>query len=332
MKTKTNNKRIEIGYAGGVSSVILDLKEQKVFVYAEAPDNIHNQYGGEQYYTSRSSLSGKGWIPANPNLHVLETTHPNGYHHGDPHNLGFLNPEWREIEIYFVHSNHRIAEVALSCWDRVIIEPPHQLFIGIEYQAKWLMKSSDAPEYKPKRKEKEIWDAKGNKYEIKMEYMQCHGSRLNPWRFVDELIFGNICIIEDNEYNKTRFATETKTAKVGEYFYKLWGNCNYLTDQTTIDPRTLPLCGGVARFETLFYMVDGDRGGLVVWDETEKKEFYENFDFFEKMKNGTLITDFSERLARVPEPDEDEAPRRERRPRDLQIAGTLILSEPLPFK
>jgi len=65
-------KRLELSYGGGNFDVVMDLKGRNVSAYSGSED-FHQKYGGKQFYTSLSGLSGKGWIPAYPWVQSLPT-------------------------------------------------------------------------------------------------------------------------------------------------------------------------------------------------------------------------------------------------------------------
>ena len=57
--------RIDLEWGGGGFSVILNLKDGQLFPYGGKPE-FHQEFGGKCYYTSRSGMSGAGWIPGSP--------------------------------------------------------------------------------------------------------------------------------------------------------------------------------------------------------------------------------------------------------------------------
>jgi hypothetical protein len=64
-------RRINLNYAGGMSSILLDLKTKKVFVYENDFVEVHNLYGGCRHYESRSGASGAGHIDYRPEIVVV---------------------------------------------------------------------------------------------------------------------------------------------------------------------------------------------------------------------------------------------------------------------
>jgi hypothetical protein len=56
---------MEIGWGGGLFSVLLNLATREVHAYCSeaTAEQFHGRYGGRCYYTSRSGLSGAGWVP-----------------------------------------------------------------------------------------------------------------------------------------------------------------------------------------------------------------------------------------------------------------------------
>lgn len=52
-----------LSFGGGCFDVLIDFENQDVVVY-NGGDEFHGRFGGRQYYTSRSSLTGAGWIPS----------------------------------------------------------------------------------------------------------------------------------------------------------------------------------------------------------------------------------------------------------------------------
>lgn len=63
--------RLDLGWGGGEIEILVDLKTGEVHAYAGGED-FHARYGGKCYYTSRSGLSGAGWVPARPWLRKVD--------------------------------------------------------------------------------------------------------------------------------------------------------------------------------------------------------------------------------------------------------------------
>jgi hypothetical protein len=55
-------KRMELKFGGGMSDVVYSLKERKLYNYEEDSQLLEAEYGGMQYYTSRSGNSGAGYL------------------------------------------------------------------------------------------------------------------------------------------------------------------------------------------------------------------------------------------------------------------------------
>ncbi len=57
--------RIKLQWGGGSFSILLDMVSRWLFPYSseEAAKEIHDRFGGRNYYCSRSGMSGAGWIP-----------------------------------------------------------------------------------------------------------------------------------------------------------------------------------------------------------------------------------------------------------------------------
>lgn len=62
--------RIELNWGGGGLDVILDLRSGDVILY-NGQEDVHSRFGGKCYYTSRTGLSGAGWVPARPWLKLV---------------------------------------------------------------------------------------------------------------------------------------------------------------------------------------------------------------------------------------------------------------------
>jgi hypothetical protein len=58
-----SEKRIECSFGGGSDTPILDLQQGILYSYELNRAELHNKFGGMQYYSSRSGLSGAGFIP-----------------------------------------------------------------------------------------------------------------------------------------------------------------------------------------------------------------------------------------------------------------------------
>lgn len=66
--------QFELSFGGGEVAAFIDLADMTVRVYAPSTaEAVHQKFGGRQYYTSRSTLSGAGWIPASPTLRRVAT-------------------------------------------------------------------------------------------------------------------------------------------------------------------------------------------------------------------------------------------------------------------
>jgi hypothetical protein len=81
--------KMELFWGNGISSVLYDTKKGKLLIYgdAQAREDLHNQYGGKVYYTSRSERSGKGYIENFEALIIL------GYYRIE----GGIQPEWKYL-------------------------------------------------------------------------------------------------------------------------------------------------------------------------------------------------------------------------------------------
>jgi hypothetical protein len=66
-------KGLNLNYGQGNFSVLLDVVNSNIYAYnGKTSDTIiHPNFGGKQYYHSRSGASGAGWIPKKPGLFVL---------------------------------------------------------------------------------------------------------------------------------------------------------------------------------------------------------------------------------------------------------------------
>ena len=53
-------KKMDVSYGGGGDTILYYLKENKFFSYEK--DHLHACYGGRQYYSSRTGLSGAGYL------------------------------------------------------------------------------------------------------------------------------------------------------------------------------------------------------------------------------------------------------------------------------
>jgi len=53
----------DLSFGGGEFDVLVDLANRDISVY-NGGEEFHARFGGRQYYTSRSGLSGSGWIPS----------------------------------------------------------------------------------------------------------------------------------------------------------------------------------------------------------------------------------------------------------------------------
>jgi len=59
-------KRIEVRFSGGYDSILYSVKDNRFYSYEREIDELHARYGGRQYYSSRSGLSGAGFLEVDP--------------------------------------------------------------------------------------------------------------------------------------------------------------------------------------------------------------------------------------------------------------------------
>ncbi len=59
-------KRIKVEYADGFSTIIYSARRDGFFCYEEQAEEIHEIYGGKKYYTSRTGMSGAGYLEPEP--------------------------------------------------------------------------------------------------------------------------------------------------------------------------------------------------------------------------------------------------------------------------
>lgn len=55
-------KKIEVGFSGGMDSILFSITRNEFFSYEQQKEEIHKKYGGKQYYESRTGLSGDGFL------------------------------------------------------------------------------------------------------------------------------------------------------------------------------------------------------------------------------------------------------------------------------
>jgi hypothetical protein len=58
--------RIDASYGGGRDTVFLAARTGEILSYEKDGEELHSRYGGEQYYRSRSGLSGAGYLEPKP--------------------------------------------------------------------------------------------------------------------------------------------------------------------------------------------------------------------------------------------------------------------------
>ena len=56
------SSRISLAFGGGYDTIIYSVKKNRFFSYEQERTEIHQIYGGKQYYESRSGLSGAGYL------------------------------------------------------------------------------------------------------------------------------------------------------------------------------------------------------------------------------------------------------------------------------
>ncbi len=58
--------RINVSFGGGSDTIVFSVKEGRFYSYEKDREELHNRYGGEQYYFSCSGLSGAGFLEPKP--------------------------------------------------------------------------------------------------------------------------------------------------------------------------------------------------------------------------------------------------------------------------
>lgn len=61
-----NSRKIELSYGGGSDTVLYSAKANHFFSFEKDGEKLHQIYGGKTYYTSRTGLSGAGFIQPKP--------------------------------------------------------------------------------------------------------------------------------------------------------------------------------------------------------------------------------------------------------------------------
>ena len=65
-------KRIKVGFWGGLSDVLFSTKDGRFYFYEIESEEVHCKYGGQQYYVSRSGMSGAGFLlPKDENNDII---------------------------------------------------------------------------------------------------------------------------------------------------------------------------------------------------------------------------------------------------------------------
>ncbi|NNG66402.1 hypothetical protein [Caldanaerobacter subterraneus] len=59
---KVEKGKMYLGWEGGISDILIDLKKKKLYHYETDYDSVHSEYGGKNYYQSRTGLTGAGYI------------------------------------------------------------------------------------------------------------------------------------------------------------------------------------------------------------------------------------------------------------------------------
>lgn len=58
--------RIDVDFGGGYDSILYSVKDNRFYSYEQETEEVHNRYGGRQYYSSRSGMSGAGFLEVDP--------------------------------------------------------------------------------------------------------------------------------------------------------------------------------------------------------------------------------------------------------------------------
>jgi hypothetical protein len=64
-KKERKMRKMELSFGGGLDTIIYDMSTRSKYSYKQESKEIHNLYGGKQFYVSCSGLSGKGFIDKN---------------------------------------------------------------------------------------------------------------------------------------------------------------------------------------------------------------------------------------------------------------------------
>jgi hypothetical protein len=59
-------KKLQLEFGGGSDTIIYSVKENRFYSYENDTQKIHNRYGGKLYYSSRTGMSGSGFLEVSP--------------------------------------------------------------------------------------------------------------------------------------------------------------------------------------------------------------------------------------------------------------------------
>lgn len=88
-------KRMDLAWGGGKFDVLLDLRWGALMPYAseKSAAYVHERLGGQNYYRSRSGLSGAGWVPGHMALRKVATYRTDVAYPGDFIDVEYLRDE-----------------------------------------------------------------------------------------------------------------------------------------------------------------------------------------------------------------------------------------------
>jgi len=238
-------RRIDVEYGKGMSTVLFSIIDNKFYDWEQDGEILHKKYGGESYYSSRSGLSGAGYLEP-----ALDDLIEFGYYRTDA-----AMQQHREFVHYDCDGNLIGGYAPIRSHEGFDSERPFILTDG----KKVVFTAGDCVKQQLLGWDKIEWDEKTLKYFVP-GYCE---PRIFEWKFYNPLKMGGVrttrfldlrkakkwekdaLIKEQIERQKSLFAEKTKIYKM----YKSWYHIHvdhFLDQMWKEDPREIagPIVSG----------------------------------------------------------------------------------------
>jgi len=196
--------RIDVNYKGGESSCFVSLKDNRVWHYEHDREVMHNLYGGEQYYTSITGLSGAGYLnPPTSENDLLEV----GYYRTDAAEQRHIRVDG--YRIYVPIKSHGPSEGPFVIADDNTVILSNSISCIIHYLRNW--ENLNGEDFiKNKTVELSWFSSDGQEFTKKVKLMADY-----KWAHVDIRRF----LLMETEKRYGRLVTETADERCRESYF-----------------------------------------------------------------------------------------------------------------